>query len=86
MCNRANLNEAYFICPQDLPLLCRENKDFLPRIADLLTQLLNTQDGSEIAVVQNSLVSLFKKDAKGDLSVQTKFQSIFFTDKRKESI
>ena len=50
---------------QDLPLLCRESKDFLPKIADVLSQLLQTQDSSELAVIQNSLISLFRKEAKG---------------------
>ena len=50
---------------QDLPLLCRESKDFLPKIADVLSQLLQTQDSSELAVIQNSLMSLFRKEAKG---------------------
>lgn len=52
---------------KDLPLLCRESKDFLPKIADVLSQLLQTQDSSELAVIQNSLMSLFRKEAKGTL-------------------
>ena len=50
---------------KDLPLLCRDVKEFLPKIADVLSQLLQTEDKSEIVVVQNSLMSLFRKDAKG---------------------
>ena len=46
-------------------MLCRESKDFLPKIADVLSQLLQTQDSSELAVIQNSLMSLFRKEAKG---------------------
>lgn len=52
---------------KDLPMLCRENKDFLPKIADVLSQLLQTQDSSELAVIQSSLMSLFRKEAKGTL-------------------
>lgn len=52
---------------KDLPLLCRDVKEFLPKIADVLSQLLQTEDKSEIVVVQNSLMSLFRKDAKGTL-------------------
>ena len=46
-------------------MLCRESKDFLPKIADVLSQLLQTQDPSELVVIQNSLMSLFRKEAKG---------------------
>lgn len=52
---------------KDLPMLCRESKEFLPKIADVLSQLLQTQDSSELAVIQNSLMSLFRKEAKGTL-------------------
>jgi len=52
---------------KDLPMLCRESKDFLPKIADVLSQLLQTQDTSELSVIQNSLMSLFRKEAKGTL-------------------
>jgi hypothetical protein len=50
---------------QDLPLLCRDKKEFLPKIADILSQLLQTDDIAEVVVVQNSLMTLFRKDAKG---------------------
>lgn len=52
---------------KDLPMLCRESKDFLPKIADVLSQLLQTQDPAELTVIQNSLMSLFRKEAKGTL-------------------
>jgi len=52
---------------KDLPILCRDMKEFLPKIADVLSQLLQTEDKSEIVVVQNSLMSLFRRDAKGTL-------------------
>merc|ERR1719414_2478448 len=42
-------------------------KIFLPKIADVLSQLLQTQESSELAVIQNSLMSLFRKEAKGTL-------------------
>ena len=51
---------------KDLPSLCREMKEFLPKIADVLSQLLQTEDKGEIVVIQNSLMSLFRRDAKGD--------------------
>ena len=59
----SNPNQTRLI--QDLPMLCRESKDFLPKIADVLSQLLQTQDPSELVVIQNSLMSLFRKEAKG---------------------
>nr|ACO13045.1 Apoptosis inhibitor 5 [Lepeophtheirus salmonis] len=53
---------------KDLPLLCREEmKEFLPKIADVLSQLLQTDDPGELHIIQNSLVSLFRKDPKGTI-------------------
>lgn len=52
---------------KDLPLICRERKEFVPKIADILSQLLATGDASEMAVVQQSIMSLFRKDPKGKL-------------------
>ena len=60
---QSNPNQTWLL--QDLPMLCRESKDFLPKIADVLSQLLQTQDPSELVVIQNSLMSLFRKEAKG---------------------
>jgi hypothetical protein len=45
--------------------LCRDKKEFLPKIADILSQLLQTEDINEVVVVQNSLMTLFRRDAKG---------------------
>merc|ERR1712002_323118 len=47
--------------------MCRERKDYLPKIADVLTQLLQTDESSEVVVIQNSLMSLLRKDCKGAL-------------------
>jgi len=52
---------------KDLPTLCRENKTNLPKIADVLTQLLQTDDTVEIVVVQNSIMTLFRRDCKGTI-------------------
>eukprot|EP00096_Caligus_rogercresseyi_P012670 TRINITY_DN5389_c0_g1_i1.p1 TRINITY_DN5389_c0_g1~~TRINITY_DN5389_c0_g1_i1.p1 ORF type:complete len:511 (-),score=175.30 TRINITY_DN5389_c0_g1_i1:158-1690(-) len=53
---------------KDLPLLCREEmKEFLPKIADVLSQLLQSDDQGELHIIQNSLVTLFRKDAKGTI-------------------
>lgn len=53
---------------KDLPNLCREMKEYLPKIADVLSQLLQTDDSSELQVIQTSLMSLLRKDAKGIIS------------------
>ncbi|XP_015424960.1 PREDICTED: apoptosis inhibitor 5-like [Myotis davidii] len=37
----------------------------LPRVADILTQLLQTDDSAEFNLVNNALLSIFKMDAKG---------------------
>ncbi|XP_037071358.1 LOW QUALITY PROTEIN: apoptosis inhibitor 5-like [Pollicipes pollicipes] len=52
---------------KDLPQLCRESRTFLPKIADVLAQLLQSDDTSEIKEVHSSLTVLFKIDAKGTL-------------------
>ncbi|XP_034937056.1 apoptosis inhibitor 5 [Chelonus insularis] len=53
---------------KDLPALCKDNKEHTPRIADILAQLLQAQDPTELAVVHNSIMSLMKNDPKGTLS------------------
>jgi hypothetical protein len=50
---------------KDLPRLCQDNKNYTQRIADILAQLLLAQNSTELSVVHNSLMSLFKLDAKG---------------------
>lgn len=52
---------------KDLPTLCKDNTDNLPKIADVLAQLLQTEDPSELSTVQTSLITLFKIDCKGTL-------------------
>jgi len=52
---------------KDLPTLCRDNKANLPKIADVLTQLLQTDDSVEIVVIQNSIMTLFRRDCKGTI-------------------
>ncbi|KAM9248574.1 LOW QUALITY PROTEIN: apoptosis inhibitor 5-like [Dugong dugon] len=39
----------------------------LPRVSDILTQLLQTDDSAEFNLVNNALLSIFKMDAKGIL-------------------
>lgn len=48
-----------------MPALCKDNKEHTARIADILAQLLQAQDPSELAVVHNSVMSLMKTDPRG---------------------
>lgn len=52
---------------KDLPSLCRDNKEHTQKIGDILAQLLQTDDQTELSVVHSSLLSLFRIDAKGAL-------------------
>lgn len=52
---------------KDLPVLCKDNKEHTARIADILAQLLQAEDSSELSVVHNSIMSLMKNDPKGML-------------------
>lgn len=49
-------------------MLCKDNKDHTQRIADILAQLLQSEDTTEINVVNNSLVAILKGDPKGTLT------------------
>lgn len=53
---------------KDLPRLSQDLKSYTYRIADILAQLLQAQDSSELSVVHNSLMTLFKQDPKGTLA------------------
>lgn len=53
---------------KDLPSLCKDNKEHTARIADILAQLLQAQDSTELSVVHNSIMSLMKNDPKGTIS------------------
>jgi hypothetical protein len=52
---------------KDLSTICRDSPVHLSRIADILTQLLQTDDVHETMLVQNSLLSAFRQDAKATL-------------------
>ncbi|XP_014676482.1 PREDICTED: apoptosis inhibitor 5-like [Priapulus caudatus] len=56
---------------KDLPKLCKDNVAHLPKIADVLAQLLQSEDATELGVVQASLMSLFEIDAKGTLAADS---------------
>ncbi|XP_065225199.1 apoptosis inhibitor 5-like [Planococcus citri] len=53
---------------KDLSSICKDNKEQVPKIADILAQLLQAEDVSELMTVQESLVTLLKIDAKGTLN------------------
>ncbi|CAB3228432.1 unnamed protein product [Arctia plantaginis] len=53
---------------KDLPTLCKDHKEHTQRIADILAQLLQTDDTTESTIVTNSLLSILKIDAKGALT------------------
>jgi hypothetical protein len=50
---------------KELPAICRERKEYVPKIADVLAQLLQTEDPIELNIVNQSLTTLAKYDAKG---------------------
>lgn len=53
---------------KDLPNLCKDTKQHVQKIADILAQLLQTDESSELTVVYNSLMSVFKIDCKASLA------------------
>uniref|UniRef100_A0A1E1W594 Apoptosis inhibitor 5 n=1 Tax=Pectinophora gossypiella TaxID=13191 RepID=A0A1E1W594_PECGO len=53
---------------KDLPNLCKDHKEHTQRIADILAQLLQSDDATEINVVTNSLLTILKADPKGALT------------------
>lgn len=53
---------------KDLPTLCKGKTELVPKVADILAQLLQMEDSGELATVQSSLVLLLKTDAKGTLT------------------
>lgn len=52
---------------KDLPSFCKDSKEYVPKIADVLAQLLLTEDNTELLVIHHSLVTLVKLDTKGTL-------------------
>ncbi|XP_077297963.1 apoptosis inhibitor cassowary isoform X2 [Arctopsyche grandis] len=53
---------------KDLPSLCKDSKEHTQRIADILAQLLQAYDTTELNTVHNSILTLMKLDPKGALS------------------
>lgn len=52
---------------KELPNVCRNSSDHLLRIADVLTQLLQTEDLPEMNIVRKALMDLYNIDPKGTL-------------------
>jgi len=51
---------------KDLPVLCKDQHiKNLPKIVDVLVQLLQSEDQGEITVIQNSIMTLIRRDTRG---------------------
>ena len=50
---------------KDLPSVCKVNKAHLSKVSDVLVQLLQTEDSTELSMVQVALVNLMELDLKG---------------------
>lgn len=53
---------------KDLPLLCKDTKEYTSRIGDILAQLLIVDDPLELQQVHMLLQQLLKYDVKGTLA------------------
>lgn len=52
---------------KDLPSICKDCKEYVPRITDILAQLLLAEDTTELQIVNNSLIAVCKLDPRGFL-------------------
>jgi hypothetical protein len=50
---------------KDLPTLCKNSAENVPKIAEALTQLLGCDDTSELSLIQSSLINLMAFSCKG---------------------
>ena len=57
--------------------MCKDNKEHTQKIADILAQLLQAEDNAELSVVHNSLMTLFKSDAKGKKHIRILIAACF---------
>ena len=49
-----------------MPVLCKDQHiKNLPKIVDVLVQLLQSDDQGEITIIQNSIMTLIRRDTKG---------------------
>lgn len=63
---------------KSLPDFCKFTSEHIPRITDILTQLLQQEDATEVAIVRNGLETLIEKDA--DLALGGIFSQIVVGD------
>ena len=50
---------------KDLPILCKDQHiKNLPKIVDVLVQLLQSEDGTEVTIIQNSIMTLIRRDTR----------------------
>lgn len=50
---------------KDLPILCKDQHiKNLPKIVDVLVQLLQSEDGAEVTIIQNSIMTLIRRDTR----------------------
>ena len=61
--------------------MCKDTKDALERIADILTQLLQTEDAGELSLVQSSLLTLCRMDLKGNIQDLIRIKTYFVRKK-----
>lgn len=54
---------------KDLVTVCKKVPTFVPKIADVFSQLIQTDDTAEQAGLERCLVSLFHIDAQGRLKL-----------------
>lgn len=50
-----------------LPSFCKESKEFITKISDILSQLLQSEDSAELATVHTALMTILKLDVKATL-------------------
>ncbi|GBM34546.1 Apoptosis inhibitor 5 [Araneus ventricosus] len=50
-----------------LPSFCKESKEFITKISDILTQMLQSEDSGELATVHTALMTILKIDIKATL-------------------
>jgi len=53
---------------RSLPEFCKTSNDFINKITDILTQLLQQEDAVELKIVKSGLQALIRKDPQGALS------------------
>lgn len=63
---------------KDLPTLCKNSAENVPKIAEALTQLLGCDDTSELSLIQSSLINLMAFSCKG--TFQGMFKQILSED------